>query len=1079
MVRTKGPHDLLIVLDATASMGEFVLALNKSLPEIINLSALTGCFERIGVVTYRDYCGGDLTEWSGWCSPSGAVSGPEIVGQEKVLEMARRILPDCGGDWPEATKTGLALAYEKMREDATTIMLLYTDAPPHFAATGGKNYNKEKTALSKKGSYGGYGSRFVDWVSAAKSLKDGPKKAVVFSVVSHTSVSSFSPYLYLSTATKGIHFTIDTVTSAIISQLTLGILLTWMGAGKAVENDDTRIGVLRSYRAQTDIDQGNNETDSITDRYFSMGTTGTSFTGTVENTEMRSVNLKEMPEVLKARGPSVKNFAKRYVEDEEYKKLAVDQLRRIIDSNVSAVSVNPIFGTLWRTVCNDRNNEARDGLITAFGFQVDRIADAAEKARMKAWLEESYNYKAEIQAAIGDVPVEERFPVVYLDPTADFKVKAGQYGEEDADNRPLNEFTRGELLEIGRSCDYRILRRLGKVLTRLSYVEKPEDLPAHIKAADAGDVPQIPMALADPKHKSKFWKILLHAVLPGTMVTARPAAVLAALALRMGIVPLRDVADQELLSFRDNWNTIAIPETWNVGCLGLLLDADSDFEKRVSQGITKRQTPESSILKTADRKLFKTLVDYKMLEANMKTTLQAKIGWSPEKTKVALGPVVVCRECKFPRSVTIMSNDGICGMCVVMRECRCAACTRTEDREERLKKNVSVDHTEQSMGYWVECNRAKCRAQYVVYNPDALNVRPKCFYCRHSDGKGAMGPAPVVECSKCLNRVIWPEKYRPQNLDLAAFECSACATDVVTIITQDITAEALTKENGSDWVLKNGDGAIAAAFNGRSLFYTASHCDLANLSEKVEILPADEKSTLTIAGKLVRNLPEVRGSLQRWVVSRRTEAGVCSLCFSSVRKADLRRACGRTGCHQLICNGCTKDWYGLNASGRIINVAALSCAFCRRHPAPKTVAPFGLASLGNLRKAVEEAGSWVYAWCNKCGFAKQYVERACAAGAPPELAGWNCDSCEAMDSAKGIKTKSCPGCTATTQKVSGCDHITCPCGVHWCYACGEDVGERHIYSHMSREHGGLYTEVEDEAEDGWVHNEELDHDEWD
>ncbi|KAJ3546306.1 hypothetical protein NM208_g2076 [Fusarium decemcellulare] len=70
----------------------------------------------------------------------------------------------------------------------------------------------------------------------------------------------------------------------------------------------------------------------------------------------------------------------------------------------------------------------------------------------------------------------------------------------------------------------------------LPYVDKKEDLPAHVKTVNADDVPWILMALADPKHKRKFWKILLHVVLPGTMITARPAAVLAALALLMGIV---------------------------------------------------------------------------------------------------------------------------------------------------------------------------------------------------------------------------------------------------------------------------------------------------------------------------------------------------------------------------------------------------------------------------------------------------------------------------------------------------------------------------------------------------------------
>ncbi|KAJ3499966.1 hypothetical protein NM208_g17251 [Fusarium decemcellulare] len=551
--------------------------------------------------------------------------------------MARAIAADYGGDWPEATKTGLARAYQEMRADATTVILFYTDAPPHFPATGGSNYNREKIALKKKGSYGGTGHLFADWVSAANTLKSGPKKAVVFSIVSQGNSSSWTPYLFLSAVTGGALFS-ATITADKISQLTLGMLLTWMGAGKAVEGDTTVVGNIKEYRAVETMGQAKSETDDFLSNYYSTGISyNASKKPVTANIKESPVALKDMPGVLKARGPSVRNFAKRYVDDDGYKKLAVDQLRRIIASNVSAISVNPIFGTLWRTVCNDRTNEARDGLITMFGLEVDRISDATEKARMKAWLEESYNYAAEIQELIKTVPEQDRFPVVFLDPTEDFSAAPGA---EDEDNRPLNEFTRAELLEIGRSCDYRILRRLGKVLTRLSYVDKKEDLPAHIKTANADDVPQIPMALADPKHKRKFWKILLHAVLPGTMITARPAAVLAALALRMGIVPLRDAADQELLAFRDKWNTIDIPETWNTGCLGLLLDADRDYEKRVLEGVTQRAAADAGILKEEDRKLFKTLVDYKMLEMNLKTTLQAKVGWRPEKTKVALGPVV-------------------------------------------------------------------------------------------------------------------------------------------------------------------------------------------------------------------------------------------------------------------------------------------------------------------------------------------------------------------------------------------------------------------------------------------------------
>jgi hypothetical protein len=85
---------------------------------------------------------------------------------------------------------------------------------------------------------------------------------------------------------------------------------------------------------------------------------------------------------------------------------------------------------------------------------------------MKAWLEESYDYAAEIEGLINSIPKEQQFPCVFLDPTLRHTGETG-----DGDGRSITEFTRDELLEIGRSCEYRILRRLGKVLTQLTYVQ--------------------------------------------------------------------------------------------------------------------------------------------------------------------------------------------------------------------------------------------------------------------------------------------------------------------------------------------------------------------------------------------------------------------------------------------------------------------------------------------------------------------------------------------------------------------------------------------------------------------------------
>lgn len=184
---------------------------------------------------------------------------------------------------------------------------------------------------------------------------------------------------------------------------------------------------------------------------------------------------KAFKEYLPKKAIPVEDFAKRYATDPKYKKIAVEQLKKIIEHDVSAISLNPVFGSLWRAVSNDRGNEEREEVVTAFGLQVDRISNADEKARMKLWLEESYDYTAEVMETIGSVPEAQRFPCVCLDPTLTFA--SAMDSKENDEDRSITLFRRDELLEIGRSCDYRILRRLGRVLTRLTYINSADEMP--------------------------------------------------------------------------------------------------------------------------------------------------------------------------------------------------------------------------------------------------------------------------------------------------------------------------------------------------------------------------------------------------------------------------------------------------------------------------------------------------------------------------------------------------------------------------------------------------------------------------
>lgn len=1126
-------YDLLILVDATYSMFSYLESLKTSLPKVIAISNLTNSFSRIGLLAYRDYSESNRTkdgmlEWSGWYDQNAVGDG--AVTSATLMTTAASLEPIGGGDFPEATKTGLAKAYSLMREEATTIVLLYTDAPPHCYMVAdrddGSNYHAEQAALKDERSYEGFGPRFVDWVSACQELHRGCRKAHVFCFLDENLCSApchAGYYIYLSTITRGACLFMTDSRPHSIAQTTVDILLAWMGTEKAGVEKSTMPAKLIRYKDGANIRQIKDERDPVANTYFWAHTQTTKVWQRVLQVseesrvrELLAANIAEtqldsdlLKKYLPKRKTPVEDFAQRYAKDAAYKKTVVGQLKSIIEDDVTSMSLNPVFGALWRAVCNDRDNPARDELITTFSLHVDKIANAEEKARMKNWLEESYDYAAEILETLNEVREADRFPCVFLDPTIEFKPAKGRKEKEtddeenSEDDRSITAFRRDELLEIGRSCDGRILRRLGKVLTRITYVESAADLPAHIAATTNAEVPKIPLALASGRYKRKFWKVLLHLVLPGTMLAARPATVLAALAIRIGLKPLFSSASSAMLFWRDKWKNLEVPETWNASCLGLLLDADSEYRKQMKATQEEGSTENDSLLFRSDRELFSRLVDYQHAGANLLRTLSAQVGWTPEKTQVPIGPVVSCRGCNFPRSVTIMAekSGGKCGLCLV------EDWTDPEHKERCLAAHVTKEDTEASNATWVECSMRTCRAQYVCYNVNELNVRPKCHYCRLqpdlAHDKRSDDTAPTLECTTCLNKIIWPKEWR--FMTSSPFRCTACVNGRQTITTVETNAELICRENGNGWLLRNDDNVLKEPFK-RSLFWTITTSGSEAFVNNVEVLPTlDAAPALSMHGKLIRNQADVKTELKTWIRRRTRPKDLCSLCFNNVISERLLPACRRRGCHQQICEGCLNGWYGLNSPGSIINTAALFCPFCRRAPAARTLAAYGMGihAVGDLKVAVEESGQWIHAWCYECGKARRYMERVCARGAPDAIEKWKCESCnvftledariaeqeaqatldmvaqlpadeqnaariEALarlqDAQKVRKQlecpiKECPGCKIPTQKTFGCDHMSCSvrgCGTHWCWNCGVAFDAREIYEHMNRDHGGMY-----------------------
>ena len=77
--------------------------------------------------------------------------------------------------------------------------------------------------------------------------------------------------------------------------------------------------------------------------------------------------------------------------------------------------------------------------------------------------------------------------------------------------------------------------------------------------------------------------------------------------------------------------------------------------------------------------------------------------------------------------------------------------------------------------------------------------------------------------------------------------------------------------------------------------------------------------------------------------------------------------------------------------------------------------------------------SWLY--CFAC------VRRTCRRCGKEDHGGVTCPQDVAAGKARALAQrrgwKTCPGCANIVEKAEGCSHVTCLCGAHFCYRCGE------------------------------------------
>lgn len=102
---------------------------------------------------------------------------------------------------------------------------------------------------------------------------------------------------------------------------------------------------LSRYLSIENIKTLSSESDPAARLFFYVSSQGSNGSGSANITKVQATS-ETLKKYLPKKSTPVSDFAKRYVVDAGYRKTAFDHMARIIGEDVSAISLNPVFGSL-------------------------------------------------------------------------------------------------------------------------------------------------------------------------------------------------------------------------------------------------------------------------------------------------------------------------------------------------------------------------------------------------------------------------------------------------------------------------------------------------------------------------------------------------------------------------------------------------------------------------------------------------------------------------------------------------------------------------------------------------------------
>jgi len=772
--------------------------------------------------------------------------------------------------------------------------------------------------------------------------------------------------------------------------------------------------------------------------------------------------------------------------------------------NVMSLTTNEIFGKFWRRINGQikaikKDDSAANG-EGKYDKQVQQLCDCmsrlirilpkADSDCLRVWIENSYNEISRIrELQEANWKNAKSFLFLPIAPGLDYK----------------------EVLEVTRGAtNFKQINRFISMID-LETAEKTDPFP-HDDDEEAADC--IPLSLSS---HSALFGMMAHLISPGVFFSKRGALILAAFALRNKLLASR--ADMFLTENKGKWinwetkkdNSPVAPLNWSPGFIRVLHLLDSKkhlttkeiaFRDKFSQICSLRSNARATVtLNTGNVKpgnLMKGGADYRLMceQCNLPRsfTVMAAAAQGTKSTEATTTPKTtrkfgICISYHAdddPETVT-GRKDGKADWASCTRCKSCYMVTNTKALNVRTKCHFCrlgmTGRGQKKYPPHVQCSR--CKLRFTSESRElALEAMRDFFEDNKFVAVGATAPtasstgggrggggedsgkdvkqlASVTATRKTIAKKVL-ERLEGA-VSKSEFLCPHCATAPTNAIAEkEIEIREILEENPSlKCMLPVGpyDNIVA----NQKLIRIITTVRTVSPEEQKKGREAARTAEITVGGVTVLQPEKLRDSVLKQLIhgSGRAE---CGMCFEEVPVSMIGPMCGH--CPNRFCQNCAEAWYGNVKIGHIVARAHAVCPCCKATPKYRVMrrASKVLISIRNRAKYDWDA-KYHHALCSKCLRLSKVVARECAR-APPTLDAFVCLSCKEEAEEKRDKVfmaklkamKTCPACKTRTEKIDGCNHISCPCSEHWCYACGEGFGSdvESVYEHMDIEHGGIY-----------------------